>query len=143
MPTYEVQSIIEGQPCFKQPLTSILSDLKAGGAIKTLSPLEYITDRQRAWYKGVAIPHMVKNDENGETAGWWDDEIKRLCRGLDFLKKEIYFLESVGGQKIPIGRLTTVGVGKRNMSLFMEEILSVSMVKGWGVAAPDPDLRKQ
>ena len=143
MPTYEVQTIVNGQPCFEKPLDEILADLKLGGAIQTLTPLEYITDRQRRWDKGVAIPHMVKNDENGESYGWWDDELKRLCKGLDFLKKEIYFFQSTSGQKIPIGRLTTVGVGKRNMTLFIEEILSVSMVRGWGIAAPDPDLRKK
>ncbi len=143
MPTYEVQSIVNGEPTFEKPLRTILEDLKLGGAIKTLTPLEYITDRQRAWYKGICLPHLVKNDENGETAGWWDDEIKRQCRGLDYLKKEIYYTMTTDGHKIPIGRLTIIGVGKKNMTLFIEEILSVSMVRGWDVSPPDPDLRRK
>ena len=138
---YEVK-IIDGQPTFKKPLIEILSELKHGGAIKTLDPLEYHTDRQRRWYKGVCLPWLVKNDENGETLEWWDTEVKRLCGGLKYLKKEIYFLESNLGEKIPIGRLTTKGVGKRNMTNFIEEILSVSLSKSWDVAAPDKDLRK-
>jgi len=32
MATYEVVSIIDGQPTFEKPLSDILSDLKAGAA---------------------------------------------------------------------------------------------------------------
>ena len=142
MPLYQVKSVIDGIPTFDRPTSEIYADLKEGGAIKTLTPNESITERQRRWFKGVCLPSLVKNDENGETAGWWDDEVKRLCRGLDYLKKEIYYTQTTDGHKIPIGRLTTVGVGKKNMTLFIEEILSVSMVKGWGVSPPDPELRK-
>ncbi len=143
MPTYQVQQIVDGQPCFEKPLDEILVDLKEGGALQTLTPLEHHTARQRRWYKGVCLKELVANDQNGETAGWWDDEVKRCCRGLDFLKKEIYYFETDSGQKIPVGRLTIVGVGKKNMTNFLEEILSVSMVKGWGISPPDPDLRRQ
>jgi len=141
MATYEVIRVDDGQPIFEKPLGFILCDLRMGGAIKTLTPLEAITDRQRRWYKGIALPWLVKNDENGEGLEWWDDEIKRVCNGLALLKKEIFFFESTGGQKIPCGRLTTKGVGKRNMTLFIETILSKSMEKGWNIAPPDPDLR--
>ena len=140
---YPVISIVNGQPTFEKQLPEILEQLKEGGAIKVLGPLECITDRQRAWYKGVCLPWLAKNDENGETVGWWDDEVKRLCRGLELLKKEIYYQQDQLGNKIGIGRLTTKGVGKRKMTAFIEEILSVSVAKGWGVAAPDSDLRKQ
>ena len=142
MPTYPVISIIDEQPCFEKPLGVILSDLKQGGAIKLLTPLEAITDRQRRWYKGVCLPALVKADENGEGQAWWDDEVKRVCNGLALLKQDIFFMESTGGIKIPCGRLTTSGVGKRNMTAFIEEILSKSMEKGWDIAPPDADLRK-
>ena len=142
MSTYPVISVIDGQPCFEKPLDLILGDLRQGGAIKTLTPLEAITDRQRRWYKGVALRDLVKNDENGEGLAWWDDEVKRVCSGLALLKKEIFFMQSDSGQKIPVGRLTTKGVGKRNMTLFIEEILSKSMEKGWDISPPDPELRK-
>lgn len=113
-------------------------------AIKVMGEVEYITDRQRKWYKGVAIPHMVKNDENGETAEWWDTEIKANCNGLAYLKKEGIVMEVKLGnetQRITIGRLTTKGVGKKNMTAFIDEILSQSVHKGWGIAPPDPELR--
>ena len=138
---HEVTKILDGQPCFATPLPKILAELQQGGAIKILTPLEYITDRQRRWFKGVCLRDLVKNDENGETMAWWDDEVKRKCNGLAYLKKEIYLFETTAGQKIPVGRLTTVGVGKKNMTLFIEEILSKAMTYGWDVSPPDPDLR--
>jgi hypothetical protein len=143
MPTYNVTSIVDGKPCFARPLDEILGTLKQGGAIKTMTPLESITDRQRRWYKGVCLRDLAKNDENAETVEWWDDEVKRLCKGLSLLKKEIFFFETTAGQKIPVGRLTTKGVGKRNMTAFIEEILSQSMSRGWDIAPPDPDLRRK
>ena len=142
MKTYPVTNMVDGQPCFQKPLESILSLLERGGAIKLLSPLEAITDRQRRWYKGVCLPCLVKADENGEPASWWDDEVKRVCNGLALLKQEIFFFETTAGIKVPCGRLTTRGVGKRNMTAFIETILSKSMEKGWDISPPDPDLRK-
>ena len=141
MPTYEVKQIIDGEPTFEKPLKEILAELKVGGALKTMTPLKHITDRQRRWYKGVCLRDLAKNDENGETVGWWDTEVKRECNGLALLKKEIFFIDDGSGGRIGIGRLTTKGVGKKNMSLFIEEILSKAMVMGWPIGAPDPELR--
>ncbi len=140
---FPVIDIIEGQPTFEVPLSEILSNCKKGGAIKVLNPLEYITERQRRWYKGVAIPALVKWDENGETAEWWDTELKKECGGLAYLKKEIFFFDDMAGSRFGVGRLTTKGVGKKNMTNFIEEILSKAITKGWPISAPDPDLRKK
>ncbi len=142
MATHPVVSIIDGQPTFVIPVGEILSGLKMGGALKTLTEAEYITDRQRRWYKGVCLKQLVKNDENGETAAWWDVEVKKECNGLGLLKKEIFFFEDGAGGRFGVGRLTTKGVGKRNMTQFIEEILSKSMQLGWPVAPPLSDLRK-
>jgi len=139
---YPVISFIDAQPTFEKPLSEILGQLQVGGAIKVLDPNGCITDRQRSWYKGVCLPWLAKNDENGETVGWWDDEVKRLCRGLELLKQQVFFQVDALGNKVGVGRLTTTGVGIRKMTAFIEEILSVSVAKGWGVADPDKDLRK-
>lgn len=143
MPTHQVQSIVDGQPTFEKPLSEILGELEVGGAIKTLSPLEHHTDRQRRWYKGVCLPGLVEHDENGETVGWWDTEVKRRCNGLAYLKKEIFFIDDAIGGRIGVGRLTIKGVGKKNMSLFMEDIIDKAPGFGWDVGPPDPDLRKE
>lgn len=143
MPTHQVKSMVDGQPTFEKPLSVILGELEAGGAVKTLTPLEYITDRQRRWYKGVCLRDLVKQDENGETVGWWDTEVKKKCNGLALLKKEVFFMDDGAGNRFGVGRLTTKSVGKRNMTLFIEEILSTALSEGWNIGPPDPDLRKE
>jgi len=140
--TYPVQSIINGQPTFEVLLDEILGQLKKGGGLKVLSPAEHITDRQRRWYRGICLRDLVKNDENGETLEWWDNTVKRECGGLAYLKKEVFFFEDMSGNQIPIGRLTIKGVGVKNMTDFIEEIISKSMVFGWDISPPDADLRK-
>jgi len=142
MATYKVINICCGQPTFEKPLPEILGELKRGGGVKLLDPIDYVTDQQRRWYKGVCLPWLAKHDENQESVYWWDDEVKRLCSGLALLKQDIFFTQDVSGRKFPIGRLTTSGVGKRNMTQFIEEILAKSVEKGWGVAPPDKELRK-
>jgi len=141
--TYQVMSMVNGQPTFEKPLQAILGELERGGAVKLLSPLEHHTDRQRRWYKGVVLPHLVKNDENGETAGWWDTELKRECNGLALLKREIFFIDDGTGGRVGVGRLTIKGVGKKNMTLFIEEILSKSLSRGWNISPPEEDLRSK
>lgn len=145
MSTYPVKLILDDGPTFEKPLPEILSELNMGGAIKILSAVDYITDAQRRWYKGVCLPALVKHDENGETAEWWDTEVKRLCGGLAYLKKDIVFVKiglADGEQTIGVGRLTTKGVGIRKMTAFIEEILSQAMQRGWPVSAPDAELRR-
>ncbi len=134
---YRVHNIIEGQPTFDVPLQLILDELKPGGALKVLSPSERVTDAQRRWYKGVLLPALVKADENGETLDWWDMEVKKQCGGLSFLKKEIFLLHDGGS----IGRLTTRNVGVKNMTNFINEILSKSLELGWPVVPPDPEMK--
>ena len=136
MPTYEVKSIIDGQPTFEKPLSSILSGLVVGGCIKTLTPLEYHTDRQRRWYKGIALRGL--SEWNGDTVDEWDLRLKALCNGNELLKKETIYL----GPGTHCVRLTIVGVGKKNLTAFIENILSKSLEMGWTVQAPDSDLRK-
>jgi len=134
---YRVHNIIDGQPTFDVPLQLILDELKPGGALKVLSPAERITDAQRRWYKGVLLPALVKADENGETIDWWDMEVKKQCGGLSFLKKEIFLLHD--GRSV--GRLTTRNVGVKNMTNFINEILSKSLELGWPVVPPDPEMK--
>jgi|GEM_PF-6072239 len=139
MSTYEIMEMIDGQPCFEEPLQDILATCKEGGALKVLSPLENHTDRQRRWYKGVALVELAKN---GDSVQWWDHELKKHCDGLALLKKEILLTDN----GTPLGRLTIKGVGKRKMTAFINRILEVSMDKklnlGWPtIPPPDPELR--
>ena len=47
------------------------------------------------------------------------------------------------GNEIPVGRLTTKGVGKKNMRLFIDAILEKSDKEKWELKAPDKELRKK
>lgn len=135
MATHPVVSMIDGQPTFDKPLGEILSGLKMGGAIMTLSPLEHHTDRQRRWYKGICLKGLA--DWNGDTVDEWDLRLKSLCNGNELLKKETIYL----GPGTSCVRLTIVGVGKRNLTQFIENILSKSIEMDWPVTPPDPELR--
>ena len=157
MKAYPVKSIIDGQPTFEKPMDVILAEVKEailscphGGAFEfgKKNHVEYITERQRKWYKGICLPALakagsIKADGNGEPAEWWDTEVKKQCDGLSLLNKEVFMWESAPGYRIPIGRLTTKGVGIKKMTAFIKMILSRSMDLGWNVAPPDPDLRKK
>ena len=123
---------------FEKPLKEILSELKPGGAIDILDPVKYVTAQQRKWYKGICLPWLVKHDENRESKAWWDMEVKKQCDGLNLLKME--YKEWFDGSVT--ARLTTKDVGKKKMTAFIEEILAMSVEKGWGIAPPDKDLRK-
>jgi hypothetical protein len=135
MATYPVIQLIDNQPTFEKPLQEILAELKEGGALKLLSPTEYHTDSQRRWYKGICLQGL--SDWNGETKGEWDLRLKALCNGNELLKKEsILFAD---GNLCT--RLTIVGVGKKNFTQFIENILSLAIEQDWPVTAPDPELR--
>jgi hypothetical protein len=140
MSTYQVTSV-GGMMTFEKPLKEILAELKPGGGIKILDPVEFVTDRQRRWYKGVCLPWLVKHEvinKNQESTAWWDMEVKKRCDGLNLLKLE--YKEWFDGTVT--SRLTTKDVGKKKMTAFIEEILAMSVEKNWGLAPPDKDLRK-
>ena len=140
MATYKVEAIIDGEPTFCVPLNLILAELDIGGALKVLSPLEYHTDRQRKWYRGICLKGL--SDWNGDTVEEWDAGLKAECGGDELLNKEtVYMGQMSNGKPVVLERRTIVGVGKRNMTTFIENILSKSIEKGWIVTPPDPELR--
>ena len=144
MPTYYVKLITNDGPTFEKPLKEILGELKVGGAIKVLSPLEYHTSRQRAWYKGPALKGLA--DWSGETKRAWDQRLKARCGGAKYLKKEVDIVNiEIAGEStpVPITRYTIRGVGKRNMTAYIEDILSEAVKMNWPVSAPDPELRRK
>lgn len=141
MPTHPVVSVIDGQPCFAKPIDEILAEIrvsllacKQGGAFKyqRLDRADYVTGQQRKWYKGICIAGL--SDWNGNTEYYWDTLLKATCHGKDLLKLE---------HKGTLGeRLTTKGVGKKNMTAFIQEILDKAIDLNWPIAPPDKELRK-
>ena len=137
MPTHQVKAIIDNMPTFEKPLADILSGLVVGGAIKTLTPLEHHTDRQRRWYKGVCLKGL--SDWNGDTKDEWDLRLKAECSGAELLKSETIYL----GPGTSCIRLTIIGTGKKNLTAYIENILSKAIEMNWPVTPPDSELRKE
>jgi len=134
---HPVKDIIDEQPTFAKPLNEILAGCKKGGALKVLDPIEYLTDRQRAWYRGPCLRGL--SDWNGDTIDEWDLRLKAECNGVELLKTEVIYL----GVGMTCTRLTIRGVGKRNMTQYIENVLSKSIEKAWPVDPPDKELRSK
>ena len=141
MPLYQVKSIIDGIPTFDRPTSEIYADLKEGGAIKTLTPLEYITERQRRWWKGVLLPALA--DDTGDSVEYWETTLKLAVLPDDFQP----FYISIGKQIFPVvPSITKLSKTKMNIiikgsvaHLRDEEIYGDKFL--W-VTEPDKDLRK-
>ena len=46
-------------------------------------------------------------------------------------------------RRLNVIRVHRKGVGKKNMTNFIEEILAKSVEKNWGIAPPNPELRRK
>lgn len=141
MATYPVIDIFDGLPTFEKPLNKILAELKLGGAIKTLSPIEYHTDQQRKWWKGVLLPALAR--DTGDSVEYWENTLKLAVLPDDFRPCKI----SIGRKMYnSIPSITTLS--KKKMSMLIEG--SVAHLRDeeiygdqflW-VTLPDRELRK-
>lgn len=103
--------------------------------ISILNEDEAITDRQRRWYKGVCLKDL--SDWNGDTVDEWDYRLKTEC-GSEIFKMLLY--EYNGQQYYRPESITSKS--KKQITQYIENILSKSIEKDWPVYPPDPDLRK-
>ena len=136
MTTYQVLNIIDDIPCFEKPLDDILADLKTGGSLKTLTPLEYITLQQIAWFKGILLPALAK--DSGDSVEYWETKLKLAVLPDDFAP----FYVPIGKQIFPVVPSITI-LSMKKMNILIEG--SVAKCHEWGimwVALPDKELRK-
>ena len=134
--TYQVISIVDGQPTFEKPLHLIMAGLERGGAIRLLGPADYITHRQIAWWKGVLLPALAK--DSGDSVGYWETKLKLAVLPDDFAP---YYVP-LGKQVFPIIPSITK-LSKKKMNMIIEG--SVHQLNEWGflwVTLPDESLRK-
>jgi hypothetical protein len=137
MPTHEVISMVNDEPTFKKPLKEILAEIKIGGALKVLSPLEYITNQQIAWFKGILLPALA--EDSGDSVGYWETKLKLAVLPDDFAP---YYVP-LGKQVFPIIPSITI-LSKKKMNILIEG--SVDKCHDWGfvwVTLPDKELRKK
>lgn len=75
MPTYPVMQILEdGTRTFEKPVGEILDEVEYDGALQVLRPEQYITYRQRAWFKGILLPALAAH--SGDSKDWWETRLK-------------------------------------------------------------------
>ena len=142
MPTYQVRAIIDGQPTFDKPLTTILGGLKQGGGIKTLTPLEYLTEQQRAWWKGILLPEL--SNRTGDSIDWWETRLKLAVMPDEFAPSYV----AVGTKVMAYVPSITI-LGKKKMRwlidgavkhLHNEEIYGDTFLD---ITEPDKELRRK
>jgi hypothetical protein len=110
MSTYQVINIIDGQPTFTKPMSEILSEVKMGGGIKILDPDDYITEQQRAWFKGVLLRDLSK--DTGDSREYWETRLKLAVLPDDFVP----FYIPIGKQVFPVlPSITKLSMRKMNM----------------------------
>jgi len=103
--------------------------------IVVLNEDEAITDRQRRWYRGVALTGL--SEWNGDTKDEWDYKLKTECGSEIF--KMLEFPYEGKTYKRPE---SITNKSKKQMSEYIENILSVAITEGWPVYPPDPSLRR-
>lgn len=140
MSTHEVIDIIDDEPTFDVPLKQIWAELKAGGAIKTLTPLEYNTEQQRAWWKGILLPALAKDTGNSED--WWETRLK-----LKVMPDEFFPVAVAHGKQVIDIIPSITKLGKRKMSeLIKGSVAHLRDEKKYGdqfhwVTEPDKELK--
>ena len=137
MPTFQVKDMVNGVPTFEKPLDKILATLSRGGAIKTLSPVEYITHQQIAWFKGILLPALAK--DSGDSVAYWETKLKLAVLPDDFQP----FYVPMGKQIFPVIPSITI-LSKKKMNLLIKG--SVDTCHDWGfdwITEPDKELRKK
>ena len=135
MKSIKVTSIRDGQPIFDKPLKELLDQCVPGGALQVLTPLEYITEQQRRYWKGVLLPALAK--DSGDSVESWETRLKMAVMPDEFAPRSV----TVGKSEYYIIPSITK-LSKKKMNELIEG--SVAQCHEWGlmwVALPDSELR--
>ena len=126
-----VKTMVNGEPCFEKPLQEILAGLDVGWGIEVHNPGECMSVRQRAWFKGVLLPALSK--DNGDTVRKWQGKL------VEAIFPEDCNYDDNNNLIYP----SIQGYSQRKMNTLIEE--SVAKCHEWGftwVTLPDSDLRR-
>lgn len=136
MATHEVIDIIDGLPTFAVPLETILAECERGGAVKILSPAQFITEQQTRWWKGVLLPALAKDNGDSKTA--WEIKLK-LAVLPDLFQPEAVLVGQSAFMLIP----SITKLSKKQMGDLIDG--SVQQLHEWEfmwVTLPDETLRR-
>ena len=104
-------------------------------AIKVMNEDEWMTDRQRRWYRGICLKGL--SEWNGDTVDEWDYRLKVECGAEIFTMLKFQY-----GNMVYWRPESITSKSKKQMTEFIENILSKAITMDWPVYPPDPDLRK-
>jgi len=125
---------IDGQPLTQWPTIQHEAAKYPHFVISVLNEDEAITDRQRRWYKGPCLTGL--SEWNGETKDEWDYRLKIECGAEIFKVQKYQYGDMVYWRPESIANKT-----KKQITEYIENILSTAITNGWPVYPPDPDLR--
>ena len=103
--------------------------------ILVLDEDEAITDRQRRWYKGVCLKGL--SEWNGDTVDEWDYRLKVECGAEIFKVLKFQYSDMTYWRPESI-----TSKSKKQITEFIENILSKAITENWPVYPPDQDLRR-
>ena len=133
---HKIVDMIDDQPCFAVPLAQILASCEAGGAIQILSPAQYVTEQQLAWWKGVLVRAVADDTGNSEL-----DQENAFKRAMpELFPPSISYTDGQRTESFP----SIKSLSKKKMSLAVER--AVELAHEWGcpwVTLPDPTLRSR
>jgi len=120
---------------FDAPLSALLKECVAGGALQVLSPLEYISYQQIKWWKGVLLPALSK--DSGDSIEYWETKLKLAVMPDEFAPKTV----AVGNKEYQIIPSIT-SLSKKNMNQLIEGSVAKCHELGllW-VTLPDSNLK--
>ena len=136
MRMYRCEQIIDGERTFPVPLPAILGQVEVGGGLGVFSPAQYITERQRNWWKGILLPALSADD--GRTKSWWEGHLKLIVMPDQFRADALV----IGGNTFhSIPSITKLS--KNQMSDLIEGSVEQAHAEGFAwVTLPDPELRR-
>ena len=141
MPTNRVMHRTDEGLAFEHDLLPWIADMGPGWALKQLKPDEYITEQQRAWFKGVLLPALSKH--SGDSKEWWETYLKIVVMPDDFPRIPVAI-----GRKIAYVVPSITKLGKTKMGKLIDgsvaHLHEEAIFHGeylW-VTLPDSELRK-
>lgn len=134
---YEVVSIVDDEPSFTVPLSLIWPEFQIGGALVVWSPEDFITERQRRWWKGILLPALVA--DSGDSVACWETRLKLAVLPEKF-QPQTYKIDGHEYAIVP----SITKLGKRDMMALIDGSIQYLHEQGFGwVTPPDAALRSK
>ena len=127
--------MIDDKPLFNGKLDDLLDECVPGGALKYLSPKDYISNQQIRWFKGCLLPALSK--DSGDTIDWWETTLKLAVLPDEFAPETITVK---GKEYCRIPSITKLSVKKMNILIEGSVAYCHEIGMMW-VTLPDSKLR--